>query len=406
MSEGEDSDASADCAQGSCDVTTSRQLGESECRPLKWHRHKSCRLILPVLPPHITGAAASYYRSCRLILPELPPHITGAAASYYRSCRLILPELPPHITGAAASYYRSCRLILPEQPPHITGAAASHYRSCRLILPELPPHITQMTQTPLEAPSISPITRTRKKPPPCHYCQRHPCNGGFPARARPLPGGHAPGNDVTPGRRSPHCLLPAAPRTSSPGCGSLRCQPPIITTPKTQIPSHHPDFSPSDEPDMDEDESNISRRIIDFTSEIISLLSGEDYTIEKKTSGDCVTPIIHLHVSGGGSSNESPITEAPHSPMPEKILDLTTEITELLTGELPATKKGGERIRGCRDTIGCHRTVDMTGSADLGMLKEPRLKNKKDSRCAGGRQVPGGLREECGVAERRAGGSS
>ncbi|XP_073413976.1 uncharacterized protein [Dendrobates tinctorius] len=196
-----------------------------------------------------------------------------------------------------------------------------------------------MTQTPLEAPSISPITRTRKKPPPCHYCQRHPCNGGFPARARPLPGGHAPGNDVTPGRRSPHCLLPAAPRTSSPGCGSLRCQPPIITTPKTQIPSHHPDFSPSDEPDMDEDESNISRRIIDFTSEIISLLSGEDYTIEKKTSGDCVTPIIHLHVSGGGSSNESPITEAPHSPMPEKkILDLTTEITELLTGEPPIIK--------------------------------------------------------------------
>ncbi|XP_073413850.1 uncharacterized protein [Dendrobates tinctorius] len=117
--------------------------------------------------------------------------------------------------------------------------------------------------------------------------------------------------------------------------GMTSPQPPIIKTPKTQIPSHHPDFSPNDEPDMDEDESNISRRIIDFTSEIISLLSGEDYTIEKKTSGDCVTPIIHLHVSGGGSSNESPITEAPHSPMPEKkILDLTTEITELLTGEV------------------------------------------------------------------------
>ncbi|XP_073414017.1 uncharacterized protein [Dendrobates tinctorius] len=115
----------------------------------------------------------------------------------------------------------------------------------------------------------------------------------------------------------------------------LVTQPPIIKTPKTPIPSHHPDFSPNDEKDMDEDESNISRRIIDFTSEIISLLSGEDYTIEKKTSGDCVTPIIHLHVSGGGSSNESPITEAPHSPMPEKkVLDLTTEITELLTGEV------------------------------------------------------------------------
>ncbi|XP_069584798.1 oocyte zinc finger protein XlCOF7.1-like [Ranitomeya imitator] len=86
---------------------------------------------------------------------------------------------------------------------------------------------------------------------------------------------------------------------------------------------------------MDEDENNISRRIIDFTLEIISVLSGEDYTIEK-TSGDCVTPIIHLHVSGRGSRSESPITEAPHSPTPEKkILDLTNEITELLTGEVP-----------------------------------------------------------------------
>ncbi|XP_077148184.1 uncharacterized protein LOC143808891 isoform X2 [Ranitomeya variabilis] len=87
---------------------------------------------------------------------------------------------------------------------------------------------------------------------------------------------------------------------------------------------------------MDEDGNNMSRRIIDFTLEIISLLSGEDYTIEKKTSGDCVTPIIHLHVSGRGSRSESPITEDPHSPMPEKkILDLTNEITELLTREVP-----------------------------------------------------------------------
>ncbi|XP_077148158.1 uncharacterized protein LOC143808880 isoform X7 [Ranitomeya variabilis] len=116
----------------------------------------------------------------------------------------------------------------------------------------------------------------------------------------------------------------------------LVIQPPVIKTPKNQIHSHHQDLSQKNEPDMDEDGNNISKRIIDLTLEIISLLSGEDYTIEKKTSGDCVTPIIHLHVSGRGSRSESPITEAPHSPMPEKkVRDLTNEITELLTREFP-----------------------------------------------------------------------
>ncbi|XP_075703249.1 gastrula zinc finger protein XlCGF66.1-like [Rhinoderma darwinii] len=86
---------------------------------------------------------------------------------------------------------------------------------------------------------------------------------------------------------------------------------------------------------MDKDRNEMSRRILDFTLEIIYLLSGEEYTIVKKTSGDCTTPIIHE--SGGSSSSQSPITEpAPHSRIHEKkILELIYKMTELLTGEFP-----------------------------------------------------------------------
>ncbi|XP_075698963.1 uncharacterized protein LOC142663985 [Rhinoderma darwinii] len=86
---------------------------------------------------------------------------------------------------------------------------------------------------------------------------------------------------------------------------------------------------------MDKDRIEMSRRILDFTLEIIYLLSGEEYTIVKKTSGDCTTPIIHE--SGGWSSSQSPITEPPpHSRIHEKkILELIYKMTELLTGEVP-----------------------------------------------------------------------
>ncbi|XP_075703283.1 gastrula zinc finger protein XlCGF66.1-like isoform X2 [Rhinoderma darwinii] len=90
---------------------------------------------------------------------------------------------------------------------------------------------------------------------------------------------------------------------------------------------------------MDKDRNEMSRRILNFTLEIIYLLSGEEYTIVKKTSGDCTTPIIHE--SGGWSSGQSPITEPPpHSRIHEKnnkkkILELIYKMTELLTGEVP-----------------------------------------------------------------------
>ncbi|XP_075700339.1 uncharacterized protein LOC142664839 [Rhinoderma darwinii] len=86
---------------------------------------------------------------------------------------------------------------------------------------------------------------------------------------------------------------------------------------------------------MDKDRDEMSRRILNFTLEIIYLLSGEEYTIVKKTSGECTTPIIHE--SAGWSGSQCPITEpAPHSRIHEKkILELIYKMTELLTGEVP-----------------------------------------------------------------------
>ncbi|CAJ0966436.1 unnamed protein product, partial [Ranitomeya imitator] len=86
---------------------------------------------------------------------------------------------------------------------------------------------------------------------------------------------------------------------------------------------------------MDEDRDETTRRLFHFALEILSLLSGEDYTIVRKTPGDGVTPIIHLQESGGRSPG--PISEPPlHSLLHErnkKILELSNKMIELLSGE-------------------------------------------------------------------------
>ncbi|XP_066445220.1 oocyte zinc finger protein XlCOF29-like [Eleutherodactylus coqui] len=86
---------------------------------------------------------------------------------------------------------------------------------------------------------------------------------------------------------------------------------------------------------MDKERNDVTKRILNFTLEIIYLLTGEDYIIVK-TTGDDAIPNRHLHESGGWSRSQSPITEAhPHLPIHEqKILELTNKITELLTGEV------------------------------------------------------------------------
>ncbi|XP_056406837.1 zinc finger protein ZFP2-like [Hyla sarda] len=93
----------------------------------------------------------------------------------------------------------------------------------------------------------------------------------------------------------------------------------------------------NDPPRMDKDRNEVAERILHFTLEILHLLTGEDYTIVKKTWGECVAPSSHLHESGGPSRARGPIKEPPlHSLINEqKILELTHRITELLTGEVP-----------------------------------------------------------------------
>ncbi|XP_056407322.1 gastrula zinc finger protein XlCGF66.1-like [Hyla sarda] len=88
---------------------------------------------------------------------------------------------------------------------------------------------------------------------------------------------------------------------------------------------------------MDKDRNEMTKRIFHLTLEILHLLTGEDYTIVKKTSGECVAPSSHLQESGGRSRARGPIMEPPpHSPIHEKkILELIHRITELLTREVP-----------------------------------------------------------------------
>ncbi|XP_073414027.1 uncharacterized protein [Dendrobates tinctorius] len=80
-------------------------------------------------------------------------------------------------------------------------------------------------------------------------------------------------------------------------------------------------------PRMNKDQNKITRRIVDFALEIIFLLSGEEYTVVKKTPG------------GPNHRTEPPlISQIPDRK--EKILELTTKITELLTGEESESLEG------------------------------------------------------------------
>ncbi|XP_075705400.1 uncharacterized protein LOC142729648 [Rhinoderma darwinii] len=75
----------------------------------------------------------------------------------------------------------------------------------------------------------------------------------------------------------------------------------------------------------------MTERILSIILEIIYLLSGEHYTVVKKTSGECVALSSRHDVPGGWSRTQTLIMERNN----EKILDLTHKIIELLTGEVP-----------------------------------------------------------------------
>ncbi|XP_073436248.1 oocyte zinc finger protein XlCOF8.4-like isoform X2 [Dendrobates tinctorius] len=85
------------------------------------------------------------------------------------------------------------------------------------------------------------------------------------------------------------------------------------------------------------DRDKVAERILHLTLEILFRLTGEDYTVVKKTSSECSQD----PVSEGWGRPLSPITgPPPHLLMYEevdgqKILELTYKMIELLTGEVP-----------------------------------------------------------------------
>ncbi|XP_073435973.1 uncharacterized protein [Dendrobates tinctorius] len=88
---------------------------------------------------------------------------------------------------------------------------------------------------------------------------------------------------------------------------------------------------------MDMDRDKMAERILHLTLEILFRLTGEDYTVVKKTSSERCQDLV----SEGWRRTLSPITgPPPHPPIHEnindqKILELTYKMTELLTGEVP-----------------------------------------------------------------------
>ncbi|KAM4031905.1 uncharacterized protein ACNLHF_019287 [Anomaloglossus baeobatrachus] len=88
---------------------------------------------------------------------------------------------------------------------------------------------------------------------------------------------------------------------------------------------------------MDKDRDKMAERILHLTLEILFRLTGEDYTVVKKTSSErCQAP-----VSEGWGRSLSPITGPPPHPLihedinDQKILELTYKMIELLTREVP-----------------------------------------------------------------------
>ncbi|KAG8535257.1 hypothetical protein GDO81_029006, partial [Engystomops pustulosus] len=83
-------------------------------------------------------------------------------------------------------------------------------------------------------------------------------------------------------------------------------------------------------PGMGEDKNHMATRILDLTLEMIYLITVEDYTVAEKFS-ECVKPFV----SRGWT--QISITELPPRSLIHKqnILELTSKITELLSGEVP-----------------------------------------------------------------------
>ncbi|XP_073536998.1 gastrula zinc finger protein XlCGF66.1-like [Phyllobates terribilis] len=88
---------------------------------------------------------------------------------------------------------------------------------------------------------------------------------------------------------------------------------------------------------MDRDRDKMAERILPLTLEILLRLTGEDYTVVKKTSSERCQDLV----SERWGIPLSPIMGPPPHPLihedinDQKILELTYKMIELLTGEVP-----------------------------------------------------------------------
>ncbi|KAM3940128.1 gastrula zinc finger protein XlCGF66.1-like [Leptodactylus fuscus] len=88
---------------------------------------------------------------------------------------------------------------------------------------------------------------------------------------------------------------------------------------------------------MERDRNKMAESLLNLTLEIIYQLTGEDYTVVKKTSsGRCQAPVY----DGYGGILSLILGPPPHPLIQEeingqKILELTHKMLELLTGEVP-----------------------------------------------------------------------
>ncbi|XP_066461281.1 gastrula zinc finger protein XlCGF66.1-like [Eleutherodactylus coqui] len=88
---------------------------------------------------------------------------------------------------------------------------------------------------------------------------------------------------------------------------------------------------------MEKDRNKMAESVFNLTLEILLQLTGEDYTVMRKTcSDDCRAPVC----DGWGRPLSPIMGPPPHPPIHEninvqKILELANKMIELLTGEVP-----------------------------------------------------------------------
>ncbi|XP_068112110.1 oocyte zinc finger protein XlCOF7.1-like isoform X2 [Hyperolius riggenbachi] len=85
---------------------------------------------------------------------------------------------------------------------------------------------------------------------------------------------------------------------------------------------------------MEGEKSHMTERILNLTLEIIYLLTGENY-IAFKLSDGLVTPKLRFQSDQSSNAQTPPISSIPQGNNKKKIQDVTSEMIELLTGEVP-----------------------------------------------------------------------